>query len=393
MGFVHRSNPISPSAADALATRSAMGPQSGVSGQIPSVVRVEHHDLPAAAARLMADQHPDPYHAGDRFLEAAAMLHLDLGWFWGVPHAQHSGEFSQVLLAVVSSGRTAMLFLSPPPHPKGLWKPSGRGVAAVAEARRAQVERSSLLEFALPCLAGSSGEPGRPVIVLAQALLEPPALSLVEAFTAGGFRRLGDLAYFRRPFTHSTRDRHTRVGSSQATQCWPEGVEVVPLNTIASEPGSRSVDLVLTEALERSYIDTLDCPELCGLRSIEDVLLSHKSVGMLDPRLWWLVTLHGKPAGCLLFSVVRETDSIELVYLGLGPELRGLGLGRRLLGHALQTIGDCVVAAEVGDALHGLSLAGGITLAVDTRNAPAVRLYREAGFQRTGTRIPLVKSI
>lgn len=393
MGFVPRPFPVPPRALVSGAFRPPVGTSGATTGQIPSIVKIETSDIQAAAARLMADQHPDPYHAGDRFLQAAGMLNLDLRWFWGVPGADQTGEFNQVLLAMVSAGRTAMLFLSPPPHPKGLWRPSGRGVEAVAEARRALWERQGLLEHALPCLATASIHPGRPGVVLAQALLEPPSLALVEAFAASGFRRLGDLAYFRKPYVQSIPASLLKREDAEKRTCWPRGVEVVPLDQVGMRPGDKSTDQLLAEALERSYVETLDCPELCGLRSIEDVLLSHQSVGTLDPRLWWLVFVHGKPAGCVLFSVVRETDSIELVYLGLGPELRGYGLGRSLMNHAMQRIGDLALSARAGDVLHGLSLAGGITLAVDTRNVPAVRLYREMGFQRTGIRIPLVKSI
>ena len=98
----------------------------------------------------------------------------------------------------------------------------------------------------------------------------------------------------------------------------------------------------LLEALESSYQDTLDCPELCGLRETPDVLDSHRSTGVFDPALWWMVHVNGQARGCALFNRCPEQRTIELVYLGLSPELRGRGLGKWLLrplclGHRCQT--------------------------------------------------------
>ena len=39
-------------------------------------------------------------------------------------------------------------------------------------------------------------------------------------------------------------------------------------------------------ALDRSYVDTMDCPELCGMRATADILASHKATGEFDPSLW-----------------------------------------------------------------------------------------------------------
>lgn len=359
------------------------------------VVQIGSDHLQAGAARLMADQHPDPYHAGDRFLQAARMLNLDLRWFWGVPadpSGSESGEFRQVLLAVPGSGRTAMLFLSPPPHPRGLWRPSPRSVASskgaptgsvMTEPHRALLERRTLLDAAARRLAQPDAG-----VVLGQALLEPPSQALVEAFLAAGFQRLGDLAYYRKAFARTALSSETPAGPE-----WPAGVRVVSLAELEPAHDRSSIDGLLAAALERSYVDTLDCPELCGMRTLADVLESHRSVGQFEPRLWWVVTIDGRPAGCAMFSPVRETDTVELVYLGLGPELRGKRLGRALMVRALNELGRLVETARPSDPLHGMALAGGITLAVDTRNTPAARLYRSLGFTRTGVRIPLVRSL
>lgn len=332
----------------------------------------------------MADQHPDPYHAGDRFLEAAGALGLDLSHFWGVVEHDRTDGFSQALLAIVGSGRTAMLFLSPPPHPKGLWRPTSGAQAATVAAVRDRAERVALVHHALYELARiDAGRPGDPSgVVLAQALIEPPSYAVVQAFQEAGFTRLGDLAYFRLDATKLW----NAAGRSEEGP-WPEGVEVLSVEAMDDARADEELKL----ALERTYEGTLDCPELCGMRSIEDVLISHRSVGQFDPKLWWIVRKNHEPAGCLLLSPVRETDSVELVYLGLGTQLRGLGLGRGLMRMGMRSLHERTRSGE-SDAQMG-PLSGGLTLAVDLRNHPAVKLYRSLGFVRTGTRIPLVRAL
>ena len=87
----------------------------------------------------------------------------------------------------------------------------------------------------------------------------------------------------------------------------------IPEGWVLSEDG---------KALERSYVDTLDCPELCGLRVVDDVLESHRSVGVFDPGMWWLVMAEDEPEGCMLLSACPEQNAVELVYLGISPRLR-----------------------------------------------------------------------
>ena len=96
----------------------------------------------------------------------------------------------------------------------------------------------------------------------------------------------------------------------------------------------------LIEALDKSYEDTLDCPELCGVRTTEDVLASHKATGDFDPEHWWLVQLDGRPEGCVLMSRCPDQGALELVYLGLSTALRGRGLGRLLLDRAIRSASD-----------------------------------------------------
>jgi GNAT superfamily N-acetyltransferase len=116
--------------------------------------------------------------------------------------------------------------------------------------------------------------------------------------------------------------------------------------------------------IETTYSETRDVPELNGIRSISSTLEGYASILDGSPRSWWAAMNVGQPIGCLLLSPCGSC--CELTYLGLIPEHRGRGLSRLIMEHAL-----------------AWSRSNGIdkmTLAVDTRNVPAIRLYQAYGF-------------
>ena len=180
-----------------------------------------------------------------------------------------------------------------------------------------------------------------------------------------------------------------------AAGSWPGGLRVVSIRHLEIAGHSRAqIDAWLGEALERSYVDTQDCPELCGMRAMTDVLDSHRCVGVLDPSQWWLVFDEQKRAmACLMLSACPDLDSVELVYLGLAPEVRGRGLGSMLLTFGLRRLYDGPMASTPGTGGTRIAGTGGVTCAVDARNAPAMKLYRRAGFERFGVRVPYVRSL
>lgn len=114
------------------------------------------------------------------------------------------------------------------------------------------------------------------------------------------------------------------------------------------------------------------------MRTTADVLASHKAAGEFDPALWWVLELDGKPEGCCLMSPSPSQRALELVYLGLSPRVRGLGLGKRLLALGIAHAG----ATHRAWAVH---------CAVDQRNEPARKLYERFGFEETGRREALVR--
>lgn len=322
-------------------------------------VRVPRDRLVEAAMCLVSDAGVSRVEAAKRFLSNAPRAGIDLNRLWCT--IREDGTMGQVCLGVVGTGRTGVLFVA-------------ERSPSVAEPPTL-AERSSLIRQVCDELSRDDPRTGGPGVRLAQSLLEPGESIAAAALEQAGFTRLGELEYLRWIDT-----------GSPASHDAPDltGVGIERLVNLSRRVGDARARSMLLQALERSYVDTLDCPELCGLRAPDDVLASHRSVGTFDPRTWWVVTHHGEPAGCLLLSYVPEQDGYELVYVGVGPEVRGRGLGAHLLWLCVQ---------EARDARASRPVSGGITCAVDTRNTPALGLYSGFGFRRFATRTPFIRSL
>ena len=81
--------------------------------------------------------------------------------------------------------------------------------------------------------------------------------------------------------------------------------------------------------LQETYVGSLDMPELEGLRSLDDVLASHRAAGRFVPERWRVGRLRGEPdaAAVLLLASMPDRDAWEVAYLGLNCAARGRGLG------------------------------------------------------------------
>ena len=179
--------------------------------------------------------------------------------------------------------------------------------------------------------------------------------------------RLGDLAYLRRPLSMAGSIERGPDGD------WPDGVGMRRVGLL-TEDGDLPA---LRRALERTYVDTLDCPGLGSLRRTDDVIESHRCAGDFERAQWWLLEADGEPEGCVLLSPAFETRSLELVYMGIGPRLRGRGLGGRALRAALAKA-------------RGMPL-DQVSCAVDLSNEPARALYARRGCTEFARRIAFVQ--
>lgn len=118
--------------------------------------------------------------------------------------------------------------------------------------------------------------------------------------------------------------------------------------------------------LERTYEGTRDCPELNGKRTIEEILAGHRGQGKFYPEFWWLVRQGTAPVGVVLLAEMPDAPVWELAYLGIVPEQRRRGIARTMTLRAMHALRARAAAR--------------LLLAVDTRNTPALELYRSLGF-------------
>jgi len=123
----------------------------------------------------------------------------------------------------------------------------------------------------------------------------------------------------------------------------------------------------LCRVIEATYEGTLDCPELSGVRAIDEVVAGYRATGVFSPDRWLFVRHRGEDVGCLLLTDHPRQNLWELVYMGLVPAVRGRGWGRQVIAQALW------LAHRAGR--------DRVVAAVDAANTPALRAYTEAGFQ------------
>jgi ribosomal protein S18 acetylase RimI-like enzyme len=181
---------------------------------------------------------------------------------------------------------------------------------------------------------------------LGQCLLSPADVHLGTPLLRNGFAQVTSLAYLchdRLPFV--------------------PGLAGPP--RLAFEPFASVHPAEFQDTLAQTYTETLDCPEVNGVRTPLEVLEGYR-VQSFDPSRWWLARAEGKPVGVLIASAEPPGESWEVGYMGIVPAARRLGLGREILHKLLRD------ARAAG--------AQRVTLCVDERNNPACRLYRRMAF-------------
>ena len=252
-------------------------------------------------------------------------------WVWG-SYGDH-GRLEAVALLVPQAGRTAMAFISPP-------------------ASRAQVRPIAVL-LDEACRHAPTAR-----ATLAQSLVPPHASTTTDVYLAAGFTPLATLRYM--DMTVPRRSAEPPLPAGVTLETWREDLRGEFL-----------------QAMDDSYLQTLDCPGLQGMRRTDDVLNGHMAAGSFDPGMWTLLRVEGAAAGVLMLNPIPAAGGVELVYLGLGAAWRGRGLGRMLLRHGMW---QC--------AQRGMRA---LMLAVDDANAPAMKLYEQIGFRGEMRKLALIR--
>lgn len=181
---------------------------------------------------------------------------------------------------------------------------------------------------------------------VAEALVLGEEVAFVGPLQRNGLQHVTKLLYLRRDL-----DR----------QALPEHGGQVTFQTYAN-----TNQALFHTTLMSTYHGTLDCPELNGRRTLDDIIQGHQAQGVFLPERWWLAFAQGQPIGVLLVNEMPDWHSWDVAYMGVVPAMRGRGLGLELIGKALHEA--------------SAATAPRVTLAVDARNHPARRMYDRLGF-------------
>ncbi len=224
------------------------------------------------------------------------------------------------LLILNNAGATATLLAKPPKNEDEI-EPIGR-----------------LIREGLGELPQSNATLAQTVMGLREPLLK-------QAFLNAGFSKLATLTFM----------EQTRPPKKISTQ-----------HAISYKKLSSNQDQLLGYLLEETYIDSLDCPKIHGVRKTQDIIDGHRGYDSKCTQVWFIAELESKPAGVILLNAIPKTSSMELAYIGISPWARGRGLGHTLMQH----ITEQAISQDFSR----------ITLAVDAANIPALGLYKKWNF-------------
>jgi mycothiol synthase len=264
------------------------------------------------------------------FCRLARRQHWQAGQQWLV---KRDGAVRAACILVVSPGGCGTALLSVPGHREDRAALVQGLTQLVTEARRADLR-------------------------MVQALLEPGS-GAAELLSQAGFELLSTLLYMERdadrPF------------------------EQPPHEGLGWASYDADTHATFAEVIKQSYEATMDCPGLDGVRSIEEVIEAHKASGIFEPKAWRLLLRTGQAVGVLLLNRVVYASAMEIVYMGVTPAARGLGLGRVLVAQAIREARQRRVQA--------------VSLAVDAANLPARRVYESFDFATRIAREAWVKTL
>lgn len=293
----------------------------------------------SALALLLIGRPREQDPAVDHFERFAAEQGLDLSALWIAAEGGPAGRLLGSVLLVPNHGSTAMLFV-------------GQAIG--------WSDMSTVVALVKALCDG----PGRSGVSVIQSLIDPGQVLEGQVLERAGLTRLAKLIYMQRviePGEHRV-PKPTQLG----------GCDQPRIVTYSDQTHSD-----FARAIEASYIDTLDCPALVGMRHIDEIITGHKGTGQFDPKDWLAYFDEaGEPIAVLLLAEVALGSGMELVYLGVAKPYRGKGIGRLLMRYAVSE------SARV----HGTRL----YLAVDDRNDPAMRLYTGMGFRASTRKVAYI---
>lgn len=264
--------------------------------------------------------------AGERERQLAATL-----------TAAERGEFSlDDLLVALAEGQAigAMLIIRRPGGAAFVWPPAAaRNADGPEVARRLLGSAAELLDAA--------------GVRYAQCLLEPDDAEGRGLMERGGFPCVTDMLLLSRP-------------------AWPP-VELAGQPVLAARGYEDSRFEEFGRIIERTCVDSFDCPALTRLRRGSEMLSAQRAEPSFDPALWQVFRAGEADVGVLLASDQADGATREITYLGVVPEARRRGIGREILACTL------AAAARAGREM--------VEVAVDANNHPAVALYARVGFE------------
>jgi mycothiol synthase len=293
-------------------------------------------ELPGAVGMILGSPgRPAPAAQVAEFIKSALSRRIDVQGVWV---AEVSGHLVWAVLPIPNPGRT-LLLLTSQEMGQGMESPSLPAARLVRE------------------ICGHFASRGAH---LAQVLLESQSHQSKLFFASMGFKEIAELIYLQ-----------GQVPRNTAAPAMPEHMRWLEY--------SPATHAIFADAITKTYRDSLDCPDLSGLREIDDVIAGHQATGEFDPAGWQLLLERDQAVGVFLLSRIPQSDAMELVYLGLPPEARGRGLGIFLMKQVFFLI--------LRNQRRKLSLA------VDSKNEPALKLYYRFGMRQVATRWAMIRDL
>jgi GNAT superfamily N-acetyltransferase len=259
-------------------------------------------------------------------------------------------------------------------------------------------QQTNLITAMKPILRSQLSERG--ITFLQWATDTGPNESLTDWCEGFGFQPMATLDYLSGEVPSIHNDPSSEKGKTQVPRPEPENsLQFIPVNLTAKAVGTdgNSEYKSFVTLVNSTYSGTFDCPALAEHRTAQETLNGYRTAAAFDPTGWFRVvrsegSIRSECAGmqttvgCVILGYhppppdqCETPGVVEIVYMGIIPSARGLGLGKDLVEHAF-----AVARSHSADRL---------ILAVDQKNKPARRIYEAAGLSPMLSEMVWVKSL